>query len=71
MKNALQLISLVLSLLGTYLIAKKKRSGWLIAFSAGLSWTILYVQSELYIAILAQIAFMVMYLFGWFKWKRK
>jgi hypothetical protein len=68
MKIALQIIAVCCTLSGVILSAYKRRLCWVIYQCGGVAWVTLYAISHLYIAILAQIIFMVANVFGFIKW---
>jgi len=70
MAIALQIIGTLCVLIGVILSAYKRRLCWIIYQCGGIAWVSLYIVSHLYIAILAQVIFMVANIFGWIKWGR-
>lgn len=71
MNIILQCVALVCILGGIYLTAHKKRLSWVVYEIGGVAWVILYARTGLYIAIIAQSIFMIMNIYGWFKWGKK
>jgi nicotinamide mononucleotide transporter len=67
----LQIVALSCVIAGILLMAKKKRLAWLIYEVGGVAWVTLYIKKGLYIAVLAQLIFMVLNIYGWIQWGRK
>jgi nicotinamide mononucleotide transporter len=65
---ALQLIALSCVVVGILLTARKKRAAWLVYEIGGVAWVALYLSKGLYIAVLAQLVFMTMNIYGWIQW---
>jgi len=65
---ALQLMGTTCVILGIYLTAHKKRAAWAVYQLGGLAWIALYLRKELYIAIIAQLIYMSMNVYGWISW---
>jgi len=68
---ALQLMGTICVILGIYLTAHKKRAAWAVYQLGGLAWIALYLRKELYIAIIAQLIYMGMNVYGWISWGKK
>jgi len=68
MITVLQVIGTSCVLLGTYFTAHKKRAAWVVYQLGGLAWIALYLRKELYIAIMAQLIYMTMNVYGWIAW---
>jgi len=68
---ALQLMGTTCVILGIYLTAHKKRAAWAVYQLGGLAWIALYLRKELYIAIIAQLIYMNMNVYGWISWGKK
>lgn len=64
----LQLFALSCVAGGTYLAARKKRAAWLVYEAGGVAWVALYLIKDLHIAVLAQLVFLTMNIYGWIQW---
>jgi len=68
---ALQIIGTASVITGLYLIAHKKRLAWLVYEIGGVAWILLYLKKGLHIAILAQLIYMGMNIYGYINWGKK
>lgn len=64
----LQLFALSCVVGGILLTARKKRVSWLVYEAGGFAWITLYIMKGLYIAVLAQLVFMTLNIYGWIQW---
>ena len=64
----LQLVALACVVCGILLTARKKRAAWVVYEIGGFAWITLYVMKGLYIAVLAQLVFMTLNIYGWIQW---
>jgi nicotinamide mononucleotide transporter len=64
----LQLFALSCAIGGILLTARKSRACWLVYEAGGVAWIALYLKKGLYIAVLAQVIFMVLNIYGWIQW---
>lgn len=71
MKTTLQILAFLFSIGGTFVIARKKRSGWILLVAGSVFWVLLYYMAGLYIAIGTQVFYTVMNTYGWIQWGKK
>ena len=67
--TSLQIVYTIISLIGCYLIVKKKRAGWLMWIAAGPFNIAIFIMKDIYILIFPFTVFMGFYVWGWWNWK--
>ena len=71
MNLVLQAVGIASVITGLYLMAHKRRAAWLVYQVGGVAWIWLFLRSELYGAVLAQVVYMSMNVYGWIKWGKE
>ena len=63
-------IAMIASFLSLYFLGNKKKSGFLFGFVANISWLIFGIMSGSIANIVANVAFFILNLRGYIKWKK-
>jgi nicotinamide mononucleotide transporter len=63
-------IAVVLSLIGSYFIAVKKVIAYPIFLIGNTFWILFYMKNDIYSAILLNIIYSVINVYGWYQWKK-